>query len=32
MLTYDEWEKWAKSLKGLDNILNFNGVLSYGEK
>ena len=31
MLTFDEWEKWAKSLKGFDNILNFSGVLSYGE-
>jgi len=31
MLTFDEWEKWVKSLKGLDNILNFSGVLSYGD-
>jgi len=31
MLTFDEWEKWIKSLKGLDNILNFSGVLAYGD-
>jgi len=31
ILTYDEWEKWIKSLKGLDNLLNFSGILSYGD-
>lgn len=28
-LTYDEWEKWIKSIKGIDRLLNFSGFLKY---
>lgn len=28
-LTYDEWEAWFKSIKGIDKMLDFNGYLKY---
>lgn len=28
-LTFDEWEKWFKSIKGIDNIIKFSGFFKY---
>lgn len=28
-LTFEEWEKWFKGIKGMDKILNFAGFLKY---
>ena len=28
-LTYDEWEKWIKKIKGIENVFDFTGSLKY---